>query len=394
MVSSPLLGNLVLLPVIFSHGVLQFCGKEFVLSWTDHLSQRKGLISVKVILGGPRPRYERNLPEDLPELGVELVYCPRGTSEEELLAKGRDAFAYFVDAITPVTESLMREMPNLRLIHSEGVAYNAIDCEAARRRGIYVCHSKGCNAAAVAEQTIMLILMLTRLGITGHRAVVEGRQIQLKEEVMFAAIPELGDHTVGFVGFGDTVQATMRRLHPFGCPLYYYAPHRRPPDVEQAFHTSYLPLEELAATCDIVVLLCAVNDQTRGMVNDQFLSRMKPTAYLVNTGRGDLIDNNAVRRALVEGRLAGAAFDVLDPEPTPADHPLVDLPEEVRDRVVYSPHLAGITGSSFRRSHTGMWNSLRLLLNGQRPNHVVNGMPNESKINHGSCEFFSRFSQD
>ena len=186
--------------------------------------------------------------------------------------------------------------------------------------------------------------------------------------------PELGLQTVCLVRFGDIAQAVARRLAPFGCPLYYYAPHRRPPEVEADFGVTYLPLEELAARCDILSLHCAVTDQTRGMVNSGLLSRMKPTALLVNTARGELLDNEAVRRALVGGKLGGIAMDTLAPEPAPADHPLVDLPPQVRDRAIYSPHLGGITGGSFRRTHANMWNSARLVLEGKRPNFVVNGL--------------------
>ena len=137
---------------------------------------------------------------------------------------------------------------------------------------------------------------------------------------------------------------------------------------------TYLSLEELAARCDILSLHCAVNDQTRGMVDGALLSKMKPGAILVNTARGDLVDNLALRRALLDGRIGGAALDTIDPEPTPAGHPLVDLPEGIRDRVVYSPHLGGITGGSFRRAHANMWNNVRLILAQQRPNFVVNGL--------------------
>ena len=191
---------------------------------------------------------------------------------------------------------------------------------------------------------------------------------------MATGTPELGHSSVGLVGFGDIAQATARRLAPFGCSLYYYAPHRRPQEIEADFGVTYLSLEELFASCDILSLHCAVTPETREMVNDALLARIKPGAILINTARGDLIDNEAVRRALLDGRLGGAGFDVLAPEPTPADHPLVDLPPEVRDRVVYAPHLGGITSGSFRRAHGNMWASVRSMLQGGRPSNVVNGL--------------------
>ena len=189
---------------------------------------------------------------------------------------------------------------------------------------------------------------------------------------MASNAPELGKQTVGLIGLGDIGTATARLLRAFGCKLYYYTAHRRPPEVEAALGAAYLPLEELAAQCDILSLHCAVNEQTVHMIDEAFLTHVKPGAILVNTARGQLVDSLAVRRALLEGRLGGIAMDTFDPEPTPADHPLVDLPPEIS--AVYSPHLGGITGGSFRRAHRNMWNNLRLLLEGGRPNFVVNGL--------------------
>lgn len=329
---------------------------------------------MKVLILGPQARYQTYAPEFLSQLDVEMVFCPRGQSPLPTAEANPDTQVIFADAISHVDAALMDRLPRLKLIHSEGVAFNAIDLEAARARGIYVCNNKGCNAAAVAEQAVMLMLMALRKGVTGHQAVREGRQIQFKEAVMTSSAPELGEQTVGLVGFGDIAQATARLLRPFGCRLLYYSAHRRPEAAEQELGVSYLPLEELAERCDILSLHCAVNDQTRRMVDAALLSHVKPGAILVNTARGELIDNLAVREALLSGRLGAIAVDTLDPEPTPADHPLVDLPPEAACRAVYSPHLGGITGGSFRRAHANMWNSVRLILEGKRPNYIVNGL--------------------
>ncbi len=329
---------------------------------------------MKILIVGSRDRYEQFLPEQIRSGDFQLFFAPRGSSNEHLLALAPDAEVLFADAISPVDCDLISAMPNLKMIHSEGVAYNAIDTDTARARGIFVCNNRGCNADAVAEQTLMLMLMLLRHGVTGDRAVREGHQIQYKEQAMDAGITELGDCTVGLIGLGNIAQATSRRLRAFGCNVYYYAPHRRAPSAEMALSVSYLPLEKLIAKCDIISLHCPVNDKTRNMVNEHFLSLMKPSAYLINTGRGDLVDNEALRAALVEGRISGVGLDTIYPEPTPADHPLVDLPEQVRDRVVYSPHLGGITTGSFQRAHQNMWKSVLALTLGKRPNNIVNDL--------------------
>ena len=329
---------------------------------------------MKILVFGPKARYDAYLPGFAPSLGAELVFCPLGSSPRQAAADNPDAEILFDDPVIDVDREIIGLLPNLKLIQSEGVAFNRIDLEAARERGIYVCNNKGCNADSVAEHTVMLMLMALRHGVTGHNAVREGRQMQMKEAVMASSSPELGEQAVGLVGFGDIAQATARRLKPFGCRMYYYTLHRRPPQVEADFGVTYLPLEELFAACDILSLHCAVNDQTRNMVDEALLSHVKPGAILVNTARGDLLDNQAVRQALLEGRLGGIAMDTLAPEPTPADHPLVDLPPEIADRAVYSPHLGGNTGGSFRRAHRNMWENVQRIQEGKRPVHIVNGL--------------------
>lgn len=329
---------------------------------------------MKILIFGPKTRYDMYLPEFVKDLPVELVFSGAHQSTLQAAQANPDTEIVFADAITSVGREIMEALPQLKMIHSEGVAFNAIDTAAARERGIFVCNNKGCNAASVAEHTVMLMLMALRCGISGHKAVKAGEQIKFKERFMVSSAPELGEQTVGLIGLGDIGQAAARLLRPFGCRLFYYTAHRRPANTEEELGLTYLPLEKLAGTCDILSLHCAVNKETAHLVNEEFLSLMKPGAILVNTARGQLVDNLAVRQALINGRLGGLAVDTLDPEPTPADHPLIDLPPEIACRAVYSPHLGGITGGSFRRAHCNMWNSVRLILEGQRPEFIVNGL--------------------
>lgn len=329
---------------------------------------------MKVLSYGPRDRYEVYFPDFAAQLPVELVYR---RPEQTLLEAARehpDTEVLFVDAISDVGGDVMDALPDLKMIHSEGVGYNCIDCAAARERSIFVCNNQGCNAPSVAEHTIMLMLMALRYGIAGHTSVVEGRQIQMKQEAIAARKPGLFQCSVGLIGFGDTAQATARRLAAFGCPLYYYTAHRRSPEVEADFGITYLPLEELASTCDIISLHCAVTPETVNMIDAGFLAKMRPTAVLVNCARGALVDNEALRAALIEGRIACAALDTIEPEPTPGDHPLVDLPPEARHRAVYSAHLGGASGGSFAKAHLVMWKNVQRILEHTRPTNVVNGL--------------------
>lgn len=330
---------------------------------------------MKALIIGNRDRFEKYMPEDIGiTRELELVFCKRGSSDEELLAAGRDADFIAADPMTTVSGEVIRQMPNLKLIHSEGVGFNSFDLAAARERGVYVCNCRGVNAGAVAEQAVLLILALLRGLVTGDRAERQGRQIAVKEQTMVQGMRELSDCRVGLVGFGDIARATARRLRPFGCRVVYYAPHRRDPETEAEYGVSYSALEDLVKTCDIVSLHLPVTEETRGMVDEHFLSLMRPDAYLVNTARGDLVDNGALRRALIEGRIAGAGLDTVYPEPTEADNPVVDLPDGAADRVIFSPHIGGITTSSFKRAHRLIWQSFEDVSRGKRPENIVNGL--------------------
>ena len=190
---------------------------------------------MKILVFGPRDRYDVYRPPFADEMPVELVFRRPDQTYVQAAQENADARIIFVDAITDVGPDVMDQLPELKMIHSEGVGYNCIDCQAARERGIYVCNNKGCNAESVAEHTIMLMLMALRFGIPGHNAVIQGQQIQMKQKAIAAHAPGLFQCAVGLVGFGDTAQATARRLASFGCKLYYYTRHRRPPQVEEDF---------------------------------------------------------------------------------------------------------------------------------------------------------------
>ncbi len=329
---------------------------------------------MKILILGNQDRYDKFLPDMDIVRESEIVFADKYVSEADALSLADDAQVIFADAIAPVTGSLMRQMPNLRMVHSEGVAYDKIDLETASELGIYVCNNKGANAGAVAEQTVLLMLACLRSAVTGDAAVRGGRQIQMKEERMVQGITDLADCKVGIIGLGDIGKAVAARLTAFGCELYYYSLHQKNAETEAAYHVTYLPLEELLAVCDLVSLNCAVTPETTNLADDAFFARMKKDAYLINTGRGELVDNEALCRALTTGEIAGAGLDTVAPEPVQADHPLLLLPQEIQDRIVFSPHLGGITTGSFRRMHRHMWENAERISRGEKPFPVVNAI--------------------
>ena len=329
---------------------------------------------MKVVVIGNEDRYKKYMPDKDIVKDAEIIYFPIGTTDEEIIEIGKDSDILLVDAIAPVSQNLIENLPNLQLIHSEGVGYNAIDIQTAKERGIYVCNNKGVNAGAVAEQTILLMLGLLRKVVSGDRNVRDGHQIQTKEKAMIEGITEIADCKIGLIGFGDIAKATANRLYPFECELYYHSRTRLSKEIESKYHVTYLELEDLAANCDIISIHVPVTEETTGMINQEFLKKMKKTAYLINTARGELVDNIDMREALINGEIQGAGFDTIYPEPMTKDNPLVDLPSEVKDKVLFSPHIGGITSSTFFRAHKNIWSNVEAVMNGQRPNYVVNGV--------------------
>lgn len=327
---------------------------------------------MKILIIGNRERYEKFGPgKKLPD-SYEIVCCPVGGGDEELLRSAGDADVVLADAIASVSGYVIEHMPNLKMIHSEGVAYNKIDVSAADKRNIYVCNNKGGNAGAVAEQAVLLMLGLLRTVVSGHNAVMEGRQLERKEALMVSGITDLADCKIGILGFGDIGRETAKRLRAFGCTCFYYTKNRKSSEIEDACGAVYRPLEKLLAECDIISLHMAVQEETTGFMDRKRIAQMKEGAYLVNTGRGELVDNQALCEALKEGRLAGAGLDTVFPEPVREDNPLVKLAKAYPGKILFSPHIGGVTTGSFKRMHRHMWENVRRIENGQQPDCIVN----------------------
>ncbi|MBS6723108.1 MAG: hydroxyacid dehydrogenase [Clostridiales bacterium] len=329
---------------------------------------------MKILHIGKAENMERYTP-DVPAAKTAMVAeMPMGHTAQEYAAAMPDAEVIVADAIAEVPGVLMEKLPQLKMIHSEGVAFNRIDVAAASVRGISVCNCAGMNASAVAEQTILLMEGMLKNVIVNDRAVREGWQITVKENYMAqGSLKELSDCRVGLVGFGDIGKCTARLLAAYGAEVYYYKRHRLAPEEELAANAMYLPLDELLELCDIVSLHLPVTEETTGMCDRTFFEKMRPGSYFVNTSRGELVDDEALAEALAGGRLTMAGLDTLDQEPVQKDHPLLRQPREVLDRILFTPHIGGITASSFRRGYAMIWDNIGRLEEGRPLLRVIRG---------------------
>ncbi len=326
---------------------------------------------MKLLVIGSKERAEKYTPDlPMPEQ-LDVVIVERGTTDEDILDLASDADFIMADAISPVSEKLISLMPNLKLIHSEGVAVNAINLDAAAAHNVVVCNNAGVNAAAVAEQTIMLMLSCLRQIIVGDRQVRQAKQIQMKERMMVEGIRELGDCTIGFIGFGAIAQATALRLVNWGCTMLYNKRHPLDSSTESKLNVSFASQDELIKTCDIISIHTPVTPETEGLVDRAFLSQMKPDAIIINTARGEVIDQEALAWALETGEIAGAGLDVLSPEPVQPNNPLLNLSPSAADKLVLSPHIGGVTEGMFYRAYKGVWGNIARVMNGEEPVNTV-----------------------
>lgn len=282
------------------------------------------------------------------------------------------AQAILIDPMLPLSGETIGRMEELKIIQSFGVGCNQIDLQAAAAAGVYVCSNAGVNAAAVAEQTILLMLAVLRNYHEAEAMTYAARQGEYKGRCFADGLKELRECKVGLIGLGAIGKEVASRLAAFGCPVCYHKPHRLPePNSGQV---TYAELDELLACCDIVSLHLPVTPESTGIMNSQTIERMKDGAILINTSRGELVDQEAVCQALERGKLGGFGADTLAPEPVQPDNPILNLPEELRCRVALSPHIGGITAGTFRRSYRQAIANIEKALSGARPDHVVNGL--------------------
>ena len=226
--------------------------------------------------------------------------------------------------------------PRLRVVSNYAVGYDNVDVPACARRGIAVGNTPGVLTEATADLAWTLLMAAARRIVEGADHVRDGHWRTWGPLLLLGA--DVHGATLGIVGFGRIGQAMARRAAGFGMRILYHDPVRASGTVEESLEAQYVGLEDLLAESDFVTLHVTLTDATRHLIDAGALVRMKPLAVLVNTSRGRVVDTDALVVALRAGTIAAAALDVTDPEPLPADHPLVALPN-----CLIVPHIASAT---------------------------------------------------
>ncbi len=290
----------------------------------------------------------------------EVVYNPFGRplKAAEVLTLVRDIDGY-IAGIDEIDASALRVAGCLRVIAVYGVGFDRIDIDEATRRSIVVTTSRGANSTAVAELTIAFILSLAR-----HLCAADGA-VRRGEWPVMDGIGIKGK-VVGLIGFGSIGREVARRLKGFGCGLLAHDPYGEQEAADEC-NTRMVSLDELLHCADFVSLHAPVTASTEKMVNREFIGRMKEGSFLINTARGELVDEQALVEALERGRLQGAALDCFIEEPPDKESALLRLPQ-----VIVTPHTGSHTDEAINRmGWTALDNCLAVLRN-ERPLNIVN----------------------
>jgi lactate dehydrogenase-like 2-hydroxyacid dehydrogenase len=253
--------------------------------------------------------------------------------------------------------------PKLKVVSQMAVGVDNIDVNACTRRKIPVGNTPGVLTEATADLTLALLLATARQLVRGAEAVKAGRW-QTWKPMDFTG-PDVHGSTVGIIGLGRIGMAVARRLAGFQVRLLY---HSRGPKPEAAeLRATYVDLDTLLRESDFVLLHCPLSPQTRHLMNAERLRKMKSTATLINASRGEVVDQEALLHALKQGIIAYAGLDVTSPEPLPADHPLLTLPN-----ATVLPHIGSASAPTRERMATMAAENLLAGVRGQRLPHCVN----------------------
>ena len=303
--------------------------------------------------------------KDLEEMGQCTVYDR--TPPEQVLARAAEAEAILTNKVVLSRETLAG-LPQLKYIGVTATGYNVVDVEAAHERGIRVTNVPGYSTKSVAQMVFALLLELTQQVGLHSRLVAEGRWSRSPDFCFWERpLVELDGLTMGVVGFGRIGQAVAKLAKAFGMRVLVNTEHpERYRETPFGMEMRFADLDTLFGHSDVVSLHCPLTPATTSLVGAERLTQMKPSAFLINTSRGPLIDEQALAEALKEGRLAGAGLDVLAVEPPVDGSPLQQAPN-----CFITPHIAWATRAARERLLSTVVANIKAFVAGKTKNVVV-----------------------
>jgi D-3-phosphoglycerate dehydrogenase / 2-oxoglutarate reductase len=293
--------------------------------------------------------------------GIADLVALQTKKPEEFLAEAADCDALLNTYAGPITADVMARIQKCKIIARYGIGVDTIDLDAATQAGIIVTNNPTYCIEEVAEHTMALLLACARKITAYDRVVRSGRWEVPPGKPMF----RMSGQTLGLVGFGNIARQVAVRAAAFGMRILFADPFVQ----EGQFDVpgKRMALHDVLGESDFVSLHPPLTPETRKMINDDALSHMKPSAFLINCSRGPIVDTDALVRALDARTIAGCAVDTTDPEPLPSPHPL-----RARENVIITPHVAWYSERALVGLQAGAPSEVRRVLTGEWPVNVVN----------------------
>jgi D-3-phosphoglycerate dehydrogenase len=300
--------------------------------------------------------------EELGKIGAELKIADC-TSEDEIIEAAREADALLV-IYARMTRKIFASLPKLKAIVRYGIGYDTVDVEAATDSGVLVVNIPDFCLKEVSDHALAMVLACARQLVRLNDGTKRGNWAE--SQMILPKVPALYEQTLGIVGCGNIGRLSARKAQCFGLRTIGYDPYIDAAIAGDA-GIALVPLAQLLQQSDYVTIHTLLNKETRHLISERELKMMKPTAYLINTSRGPIIDETALIKALKEGWIAGAALDVFEQEPVSPDNALLKM-----DNVIVTPHNAGSSAAAARRLKLSVAMEASRVLLGKWPRNVVN----------------------
>ena len=318
-------------------------------------------MATKIVFIPKQPDAILDIAKSLTPPGFELVVVDQDTPAFYDAVKDAE---YVMGLGRPIGGEFFRSAPKLKLVQLLSAGYDRVDVESARKAKVPVANNGGANAIAVAEHTVLLMLAVLKQLVRFHQDVVAGkwRPPASSESPVY----ELSARTVGIIGLGNIGKKVARRAAAFDARVQYHDILRLTEAEEDALGVRFVLLNELLRTSDIVTLHVPLDQSTHNLIGEKELALMKPTAILINTCRGPVVEEKALYKALRDEKIMGAGLDVMREEPPQPDHELFTL-----KNAIFSPHSAGPTWDNHPKRWRNAFDNCQRVARGSKPFWIV-----------------------
>ena len=293
----------------------------------------------------------------------------RVATEDEMIALMQEVDGAQVGVWPLTSRRVLENCPRLKVVSRFGVGVDSIDLEAATELGILVCNVPGSNTSEVADHAMALLLALTRKIVDAANSTRQGvwKDDPRRNAGYYSSVRRIAGHVIGIIGFGNIGRAFANRIRGFGpAEIVAYDPYVSQIDAD-IYGVKMVTLEKLLGESDYITIHSSATEETFHLIDETTLAMMKPTALLINTARGPIVDGLALAKALENGVIEGAGLDVTEEEPVASDDPLLAL-----DNCIVTPHVAGFSPTFLEDCAVRQAENIVFALTGKKPHGLAN----------------------